>query len=259
MKKPDISRELTEADLVAIGCSREAAQHILRLFSEDERLDRYLNRARQMDCCALTRMSPYYPQQLRRLGQERPGCLWAKGDLVLLDRKAVALVGSRELNEDNLEFARLAGRCAAQQGYVLVSGNAKGADSQAQEACLAAGGQVISVVADSLESKPLTANVLYLSEDGFDLPFSAARALSRNRIIHCLGKGTLVAQCTLEKGGTWQGTYQNLRKGWNPVFCFDDGSAAADALAGIGATLIGKDTLNDLDLLLTEEMSFIDR
>ena len=97
---------------------------------------------------------------------DAPGTLWIKGDITLLFEKAVSLVGSRELKHMNLDFAQEAGRQAALQGYVLISGNARGADRAAQDACLEAGGQVISVVADSLQNQPLTENVLYLSRCG---------------------------------------------------------------------------------------------
>ena len=74
-----------------------------------------------------------------------------------------------------------------------------------------------------------------MSEDGFDLPFSTPRALRRNRLIHAMGEKTLVAQASLETGGTWAGTTDNLRRGYSPVFVFDDGSEAANALSSLGA------------------------
>ena len=74
------------------------------------------------------------------LGDDAPGCLWAKGNLELLSRPMISLVGSRDIMPRNLEFARELGRQAALQGFVLVSGNARGADRAAQSACLEAGG-----------------------------------------------------------------------------------------------------------------------
>ena len=158
----------------------------------------------------------------------------------------ISLVGSRDLRGINRAFAEAVGCEAARQGIALVSGNARGADRTAQEACLAAGGKVICVVADELEKYPLEKNTLYLSEDSFDLPFSSQRALSRNRVIHTLGYLTIVAQCSMGTGGTWDGTTRNLRNGWSPVYCFSDGSAAGEELRQLGATLISKEQLTDL-------------
>ena len=167
-----------------------------------------------------------------------PTVLWGKGDLSLLFQPGIALVGSRDLDPENFVFARSVGRYAAENGFVLISGNARGADRAGQEAALAAGGKVVSVVADKLTDKKSDPNILYLSEDSFDLPFANHRALNRNRIIHSLGARTYVAQCNLGHGGTWDGTTKNLQHGWSPVYCFDDGSDASRELQNQGAELV---------------------
>lgn len=247
MEEPEQERELTLSDLLALGYGKEQGKHILCLLEEKERLHRYLIRGQKADCIPLTRVTDGYPLCLRkRIGEDSPSVLWAKGDLQLLQRQGIALVGSRDLLGPNRAFAELAGCQAAQQGYVLISGNARGSDRVAQEACLAAGGAVISVVADELERHRPMERVLYLSEDSFDLPFSAQRALSRNRVIHALGEKTLVAQCTLGMGGTWSGTVYNLRGNLSPVFCFRDGSEAMRQLEGMGAQQIGVEQLSNL-------------
>lgn len=257
MDRPVHARELTEGDLLNLGHDRLMASRILTLLADDDGLDRYLLRGCQQDCVPITRVSEEYPLAVRkRLGLDAPGCLWAKGNISLLNTQTVALVGSRELRESNRKFAENAGREVALQGYTLVSGNARGADQTAQNACLEAGGKVISIVADELQRHPLTENVLYLSEDSFDLPFSAARALSRNRVIHALGYITLVAQCDLGTGGSWDGTVKNLQNNWSPVFCFDDGSPATVELAQHGAKLIGFDQLSCLAELQPDTQSF---
>ena len=243
-------RDLAQEDLLALGYDREMARRILELLEGQAQLAWYLSRGRRSGCVPVTRVSEGYPQRLRsRMGLDAPGCLWAKGDLSLLTKPAIALVGSRELKEENRRFAMEAGRQAARQGFVLVSGNAKGADREAQDACLDAGGQVISVVADELAHKPAAAEILWLSEDGFDLGFSAIRALSRNRVIHSLPEVTLVAQCTLEKGGTWDGTLKNLHHGYSPVLCCNDGSAGITELIRRGVVPIGPEELEDLRAL----------
>ena len=239
LHKPDTGREMMPEDLIAIGYSREAADRILALLSDTDQLLWYLDKGAKMDCFPISRAGEIYPQRLRlRLGTDCPGCLWGKGDPALLLQPAVALVGSREMNQQNLRFAQEVGRQAALQGYVLVSGNARGADRAAQDACLEQGGQVISVVSDSLAYCPVRRNMLYLSEDSFDATFSSQRALSRNRVIHCLADAVFVAQSAFEKGGTWNGTVKNLKGGWSPVLCFDDGSQSMQALAQMGASLI---------------------
>ena len=250
MEKPLEDRDLTEEDLVNLGCNRTFAKRVLHLFSQRDQLAWYLEKCYQKQCYPITRLSPQYPGKIRQtLGLEAPGSLWAKGDSSCLDKPMIGLVGSRDLHSENRAFAESVGRQAALQGFTLVSGNARGADRTAQDACLEAGGSVISIVADELYNKPASDRILYLSEDGFDLAFSSIRALSRNRLIHSLPSKVFVAQCTLGKGGTWQGSMKNLQNNYNSVFCFADGSDAMEELSQMGARLIAIEELFDLESL----------
>ncbi|MBR2048422.1 MAG: DNA-protecting protein DprA [Oscillospiraceae bacterium] len=240
-------RELTAKDLKALGLREEMALRIVKLLEEEERLDRYLSRAAREDCHVITLFSPHYPRILEdRLGLDAPALLWCKGDPALLAGDCIGLVGSRELEPANASFAHQAGIQAAMQSITLVSGNARGADRAAQEGCLNAGGRVISVVADGLNRHSRRENLLYLSEDSFDLEFSAQRALSRNRLIHSLGFATLVAQSSLKHGGTWDGSVKNLRFGWSPLFCYEDGSESIRMLCQMGAESVDAEALKNL-------------
>lgn len=258
MEKPTRDAELTEQDLKQIGCSAEESCKILHLLSQTEQLSWYVNRGREDGCYPITRVSPGYPPQLRKnLSLEAPGVLWAKGDVALLSKPRIALVGSRDLQEENREFAQEVGLQAAKQGYALVSGDARGADRVAQEACLASGGQVIAVVSDALKDHKEKNGVLYLCPDGFDMPFTSYRALQRNWIIHALAEKTFVAQCTLKKGGTWDGSSRNLQNCWSELFCFNDNSPASRELSDMGAVLVSKSDLQDISALQFSVKSFL--
>ena len=240
-------RELELSDLTALGYDAEDGRRILRLLDEEALLDRYLAKADRYGCVPLTRLTPGYPRRiLEALGDDAPGCIWARGDLSLLERPGFALVGSRELRPENRRFAREAGAQAARQGLTLISGNARGADRTAQDAALAADGGVISIVADLLTDHIPGKGILYLSEEGYDLEFSSQRALSRNRCIHALGLSAIAAQCSMQTGGTWDGSVKNLRFGWSPLYIFNDESESADLLEQMGAEKIGFKELQDL-------------
>ena len=258
MRYPEEDKELTAEDLERIGLERTLARKAAQLLSQEEQLKWYLQKGKKAGCLPVTRISDKYPHRLRQtLELEAPGSLWMKGDMRLLGLPGISVVGSRELRESNQAFAEEVGRQAALQGYVLVSGNARGADRTAQESCLAQGGSVICVVADALETQPQRDRVLYISEEGFDMPFSAHRALQRNRIIHSMNPVTFVVQCSPGKGGTWKGTCDNLRYNRSRVVCFDDGSDAAKELKCMGAELINMDQLTDLTFLPPETVSFL--
>ena len=258
LETPKEDKNVTEEDLIALGYDRQAAFRIVQLLADEGQLDRYLYRGKQKNCYPVSRAGDTYPAAVRkRLGLDAPGCLWLKGDAGLLQTQMISLVGSRDLAAPNRAFARAVGEEAARQGITLVSGNARGADREAQDACLQNGGRVICVVADELENCPLLENVLYVSEDSFDLPFTGIRALSRNRVIHSLGYLTFVAQSNIGKGGTWDGTVKNLCNNWSPVFCYADGSPAATDLEQLGATLIDIPQLSDFAALQSNIQSFL--
>ncbi len=258
MQPPETDRELVAEDIVQLGQEPGIAERVIGLLERESQLDWYLEKGRKNGVVPITRISADYPVRLHRsLGLDAPGALWCLGDLSILEMPRISLVGSRDLCEENKSFAWEAGKQAALQGYALVSGNARGADKTAQEGCLAHGGKVISVVADALETKTPDSNVLYISESGFDLSFSAYRALQRNRIIHGISSRTLVAQCSLRAGGTWEGTVENLKRGYSQVLCYQDGTAAMTELVDRGGQWVTKDQLTELGALAVQQMGLI--
>ena len=117
--------DLTEKTLLELGLSPQGAQRVLSLLEDQALLERYLQKAKARRCIPIQRGDGRYPLAVRKkLGLDSPGCLWAKGDLELLDRPKIAAVGCRVLQPENRDFAYEAGRQAARQGFVLVSGNA---------------------------------------------------------------------------------------------------------------------------------------
>ena len=233
----DEMQNVSARDLIQVGCSEAFAQRVMRLLDREAALSRYLRAAAQLGIVPLTRISPSYPRRLReKLRRGAPPVLFCRGDLSLFAKPAVAVVGSRRLYPENEAFARLAGTLAAQEGFTLVSGGAPGADQAAQEAALAQGGSAVLFLADALRAHLPPPGCLYCSAEGYELPFSAARALSRNKLIHAQGDLTLAAQCSLGSGGTWQGCRENLRRGWSDLYVFADRSPAAAALIEQGAT-----------------------
>lgn len=254
------SAELREAHLMAMGYSEEEAWRICALLNREALLERYLDGARARGITLLTRLSPEYPARLHlQLGVNAPPLLFAAGNLELLSRPAISLVGSRVLEEPGRRFAGRVGTLAAKEDFVLVSGNAAGADQEGQNACLRAGGSVIAFVADELcRHLPRDeAHQLMLSESGYDATFTPARALHRNHLIHALGEKTFVAQCTPGRGGTWNGTTENLRRGWSEVYVCNDGSEAAHALCERGAAQIALSELNTLSGTKPAQCSFL--
>ena len=232
--------KLTAKDLCRLNYSVQDAEHIIDLLQREKLLHTYLAHAEKNGIHAITRISPHYPKRITHHKKySSPPVLFVKGDVSLLDQPSVSVVGSRQLFPENKAFAKAIGTQAASEGLVLVSGGAVGADQTAQNACLQAGGSCILFVPDRLIDYFVPTGCLYISECGYDLPFSPARALSRNHLIHMQGDKVIVVQCTYGKGGTWEGSIENLKQGWSPMFVFDDGTKGSIALMERGATGIG--------------------
>ena len=251
----DPFRDVTVKDVRRLGYSEYEAGHIVSLLGRERQLDGYLLAAEKADVAVITRLDARFPQRLReQLGARCPAALFCRGDLRLLQRLCISVVGSRHLASPGAQFAAQAGRLAAREGFTLCSGDAMGADRTAQEACLSNGGSVLIFPATELVYCPIRKNTLYAAEGGFELGFSAQRALGRNRFIHAMGEKTLVAQTSFGKGGTWNGSLDNLQHEYSPLFVFDDGSEGARALCARGATPV--QALTSLQALTPAQLSF---
>ncbi len=236
LERPQDDSDLSLQTLIDMSVPAALREQVLSLLERDAALQWYLRGAERHSVSVLTRLDEDYPAWMEeKLTRNAPPLLFALGNTALLRTPCVSLVGSRRLGKDNRRFAECIGTLAAEEGYTLVSGGADGADTAAQEACLRNGGKVIVFTPEKLSDLRERENVLYLSEEGYHLPFSAQRALMRNRLIHAAGEMTFVAQCTENHGGSWRGSVENLHHHWSPVYVYDDGSAHARALMNHGA------------------------
>lgn len=222
----DPEEALTEGELLRLGAGSEEAKRILARLDQREALERHLSVLDRLGITVLTRLSPEYPRRLRQvLGQNAPMLLYCAGNLSLFGTRCMALVGSRQLRQPGRDFAAAAGRAMADQGFTYVSGGAVGADTAGFAGAVAGQGNAILFLADSLEERMGTlrrelaaGQLLLVSEYGYDHPFSAGRAMSRNRLIHAMGEKVFIAQSDYGGGGTWSGVMENLKAGWSPCY-----------------------------------------
>ena len=91
-----------------------------------------------------------YPERLNEV-IDPPPVLWVRGQLSPDDKYAVALVGSRTASVGGLKAARRLGREGAARGLVIVSGLARGVDTQAHQGALEAGGRTLAVLGCGLD------------------------------------------------------------------------------------------------------------
>jgi DNA processing protein len=141
---------------------------------------------------------------------EPPPVLFALGNLGLLQRPAVAIVGSRDHSTYGAEVCRMLAREAAWAGVVVVSGMARGLDAVAHSAALDERGDTIGVLGNGLGVVYPAANrALYdrVMERGLLLtefpPGERPHAGSfprRNRLISGLARVTVVVEAAIGSG-----------------------------------------------------------
>jgi len=174
-----------------------------------ERAQRELDRLAALDITLLTPGSEHYPQALRFF-PDRPVLLYCRGDLRLLARPAVAIVGSRTATKYGLRVGAMLAAELAALDITIVSGAAYGIDAAAHRAALAAGGATVAVLGCGVDIAyprahagllaEIAASGLVLSEFPLGTPPEGFRFPVRNRIISGLARGVVVVEATERSG-----------------------------------------------------------
>lgn len=151
--------------------------------------------------------TPDYPAALLDV-PDAPPILWMIGDIQVLQRPMVALVGARNASSLGLRMARNMAAELAEAGYVVVSGLARGIDAATHRASLdsgtvavMAGGADVLYPAENADlGKELTANGLRLSEMPMGLQPMARNFPRRNRLISGLARALVVIEAAAKSG-----------------------------------------------------------
>jgi len=165
----------------------------------------------------------YSPTLKKNLGRTyAPPVIYTKGNLQIMKEKSIAIVGSRKANDISLEFTDNVAKNASKDYKVVVSGFAKGVDKQALDSAIKYKGQSIIVLPQGIATfqsgfkkyykQIIDGDVLVLSSFYPKAPWSVQLAMARNPIIYGLASEIYVAESS-EKGGTWSGVMDGLRKG----------------------------------------------
>lgn len=194
--------------LLVPGIGEEMAAHIA---DWENRIDLPEEKCRLSDhgIELLTLDDPRYPAALRQI-HDPPFLLYMKGTLLPADEAAVAVVGSRRMTHYGREQARKFSFQLARAGFTIVSGLARGIDTAAHEAALAAGGRTIAVLGSGIgnvyppENQALADRI---SQSGAVLsefpvlyvPDKQSFPL-RNRIVAGMSSGLLVVEAPARSG-----------------------------------------------------------
>jgi DNA processing protein len=202
---------------------------------------------------------PEYPPLLREI-PDPPLALHYSGDVSLLARASVAIVGSRRATPYGVNAAAQLARDLVGAGLVVVSGMARGIDAAAHHAALDAGGTTIAVLGTGIDVvyprahlrlfRRIAERGLVISEFPPGTPPKPENFPMRNRVISGLSLGSVIVEATTRSGSLITARLaaeQNREVFAVPGSIFSAGAEGTHRLIQYGAKLV-----HDVDDILAE-------
>jgi DNA processing protein len=223
-------------------------------------LEGELKKVKERDLTLLTQEDELYPPLLREI-YNPPLVLTVWGELTKRDHNALGVVGSRHATHYGLSTAKKLSFQIAYAGYTVVSGLARGIDTAAHEAALAAKGRTVAVIGSGMGklyppenmalAERIAQNGAVVSEYPVDRPADKQTFPYRNRIVAGWTCGLIVVEAPLRSGSlitAQQATEQGRTVYAVPGPIDKPTSAGCNRLIQQGAKLImdGADVLDDL-------------
>ncbi|WP_395745516.1 DNA-processing protein DprA [Prosthecobacter sp.] len=219
-----------------------------------------LKKIQERDLTLLTQEDELYPPLLREI-YNPPLVLTVWGELTKRDHNALGVVGSRHATNYGLSTTKKLSFQIAYAGYTVVSGLARGIDTAAHEAALAAKGRTVAVIGSGMGklyppenmalAERIAQNGAVISEYPVDRIADKQTFPYRNRIVAGWGCGLIVVEAPLRSGSlitAQQATEQGRTVYAVPGPIDKPTSAGCNRLIQQGAKLImdGADVLDDL-------------
>ena len=210
---PERALAASQDELGNAGLSERMIAAIVS-FSWREHAEKELEKARDAGVRIVTADDTAYPPALRNT-PDPPLFLYIKGSLRYED--GVAIVGTRKPTHYGLTVTHRIAYELAAAGLTIVSGLARGIDTQAHRGALAAKGRTIAVLgcgidivyppenSDLLER--ISGNGAVVTENPFGTKPEAGYFPARNRIISGLSHGTVIVEATEDSGSLITANY----------------------------------------------------
>lgn len=250
------------------GVPKHAARSIVHSRSSSlERADEICRKLDRIGADIVTIHDPNYPPLLREI-TDPPPILYVRGEIPS-SQKAISIVGSRRATRAGLDMATRLSADLSREGFVIVSGFARGIDTAAHRSALDAGGKTIAVLGCGVDVvyppengklyERMVAEGCLISEYVPGTQPLAGHFPRRNRIISGISRGLVVVEAA-EKSGTLITALFALNQG-REVFAVP-GSLTSGMNRGChwlikqGAKLVenAADVLDGLDLIPTRSL-----
>lgn len=182
----------------------------------------------------ISRADEDYPQRLKdKLGKYAPPLFYGIGQRELFSKGGIAFVGSRDVSKEGEQVTQCISSRCAQKHIPVISGGARGVDQIAMKSALDAGGIVVGILANDLSRLSFSPDcreaiegsaLVLLSPFHPTVGFHVGNAMARNKVIYALSDAAIVISSSYQKGGTWEGAVENLRKWKIPLFVRQENS-----------------------------------
>lgn len=149
----------------------------------------------------------HYPKLLREIS-DPPPVLTVKGQINLLNRPSIAVVGPRNASFNGIAFAKKIAKELGEYDLIVISGMARGIDAAAHEMSLECG--TVAVIAGGIDHiypkentdlyHKISKQGLLISEVPFGAPPKGGNFVQRNRIISGMSLGVVVVEASLRSG-----------------------------------------------------------
>lgn len=212
-KFPNLSRifNLSKSELKSIEGVGEATALAFLAFNNWDEVDKLLEATNKTKANILTFVDEAYPNVLKQI-YDPPILLWYKGDIDVLKKPGVAVVGTRNATAYGKKIAKKLSSELSKSGLCIFSGLAHGIDSYAHRSTLEASGVTVAVLGSGIDWIYPSQNIelanaivksggLVISEFPPGTKPDAVNFPVRNRIVSGLSLGTLVIESGI-KGGS---------------------------------------------------------
>lgn len=210
----------------------------------------------------LNRGDKNYPKLIKdKLRDNAPPIFFGIGNVDLLNKKYIGVVGSRDTNDQELNDTKRLALSITKNSYGIVSGAAKGVDESAMIGALEGNGYSLGYVADSLIKKSTSSlfrqyiineKLCLVSPFNPEAGFNVGNAMSRNKLVYTQSDATIVMKSDV-KGGTWEGAKENLKKKWVPIWVVDNNANGNNGLVKMGAKKLSSLNAINASQLVTQE------
>jgi predicted Rossmann fold nucleotide-binding protein DprA/Smf involved in DNA uptake len=228
LRPRDLLQDNGRTQLSELQLSEVGRDQVERLLDRGAALGVMVERWTGRGVWLISRGDEEYPVRYKTyLLHRAPPIIYGVGEQSSLQNGGLAVVGSRDASEEDLSFAQRVGAACADQRIAVISGTAKGIDSESMMAAIHQTGIAIGVLADGLgraavatpyHEAILDGRLTLISPYEPESPWQTFAAMDRNKLIYALADAALVVASADGQGGTWAGAVEALKQKQIPLY-----------------------------------------